>query len=48
MTIVHPAFMVSPLPWAAAGYLVDGITGAPSGFVIPMGPLVVMGLFGGC
>ena len=41
------AFMVSPLLGAAAGYLVDGVTGATSGFVIPMGPLVVAWLFGG-
>jgi hypothetical protein len=41
------AFMVSPLLGAAAGYLVGGITGATAGFVIPMGPLVVMWLFGG-
>jgi hypothetical protein len=41
------AFMVSPLLGAAAGYLVDGLTGATSGFVIPMGPLVVVWLFGG-
>jgi hypothetical protein len=41
------AFMASPLLGAAAGYLVDGVTGATSGFVIPMGPLVVAWLFGG-
>jgi len=41
------AFMVSPLLGAAAGYFVDGVTGATSGFVIPMGPLVVAWLFGG-
>jgi hypothetical protein len=41
------AFMVSPLLGAAAGYLVGGITGATAGFVIPMGPRVVMWLFGG-
>ncbi len=41
------AFMVSPLLGAAAGYVIDGVTGATSGFVIPMGPLVVAWLFGG-
>jgi hypothetical protein len=47
MDIVHRALLVSPLLGAAAGYLVGGITGATAGFVIPMRPLVVMGLFGG-
>jgi hypothetical protein len=47
MDIVHLAPLVSPLPGAAAGYLVDGITGARARFVIPMGPLVVAWLFGG-
>jgi hypothetical protein len=47
MDIVHLAFMVSPLLGAAAGYLVDGITGATSGLVISIGPLVVAWLFGG-
>jgi hypothetical protein len=48
MDIVHLALMVSPLPGAAAGYLVDGNHWRDAaGFVIPMGPLVVMGLFGG-
>jgi hypothetical protein len=41
------AFMVSPLLGAVAGYVIDGVTGATSGFVIPMGPLVVAWLFGG-
>ena len=35
------AIVLGPLLGAAAGYLVDGITGATSGFVIPIGPLVV-------
>jgi hypothetical protein len=47
MDIVHLAFMVGPLLGAAAGYLVDGVTGATSGFVIPIGPLVLAWLFGG-
>ena len=46
MDIVHLAFMFGPLLGAAAGYLVDGVTGATSGFVIPMGPLVVAWLVG--
>jgi hypothetical protein len=41
MAIVHLAFMFGPLLGAAAGYLIDGITGATSGFLIPMGPAVV-------
>lgn len=40
-------FMFGPLLGAAAGYLVDGVTGATSGFVISIGPLVVAWLFGG-
>jgi hypothetical protein len=47
MAIVHLAVMVSPLLGAAAGYLVDGLTGATSGFLIPMGPAVVAWLSGG-
>jgi hypothetical protein len=47
MALGHLTVMMSPLCGAAVGYLVDGITGAPAGFVIPMGPLVVMRLFGG-
>jgi hypothetical protein len=45
--VQHLAFMLSPLLGTAAGYLLDGITGATAGFVIPMGPLVVAWLFGG-
>jgi hypothetical protein len=47
MDILQLAFMLGPLLGAVAGYLVDGGTGATSGFVIPMGPLVVAWLFGG-
>ena len=32
---------------AAAGYLIEGVTGATSGFVIPIGPLQVAWLVGG-
>ena len=46
MDIVHLALMLGPLLGAAAGYLLDGVTGATSGFVIPMGPVVVAWLFG--
>lgn len=46
MDIANLAFMVGPLLGAAAGYLVDGITGATSGFVVPIGPLVLAWLFG--
>jgi hypothetical protein len=41
MDSVHLALMLGPLLGAAAGYLVDGITGATAGFLIPMGPAVV-------
>ena len=41
------AFMFGPLLGAAAGYPVDGVTGATSGFVIPMGRLSWRGSFGG-
>jgi hypothetical protein len=47
MDIVQLAFMLGPLLWAAAGYLVDGVPGATSGFVIPIGPPVVAWLVGG-
>jgi hypothetical protein len=47
MDLVHRAVMVSPLLGAAAGYLVDGLTGATSGFLIPMGPAGVAWLSGG-
>jgi hypothetical protein len=47
MAVVHLAFMFGPLLEAAAGYLVDGVAGATSGFLIPMGPAVVTWLFGG-
>ncbi|HEY7434373.1 MAG TPA: hypothetical protein VIE41_04465 [Methylomirabilota bacterium] len=46
MGIVELAFMFGPLLGAAAGYLVDGVTGATSGFVISIGPLVMAWLFG--
>ena len=47
MDIAHLALLVSPLLGAAAGYLVDGATGATSGFLTPMGPAVVAWLSGG-
>ena len=47
MDILQLAILLGPLLGAAAGYLVDGITGATSGFVIPMGPAVVAWLVGG-
>jgi hypothetical protein len=47
MDIVQLAIMLGPLLGAAAGYLVDGVAGATSGFVIPIGPLVVAWLIGG-
>jgi len=47
MDTLQLAILLGPLLGAAAGYLVDGITGATSGFVIPIGPLVVAWLVGG-
>ena len=44
--IVQMALGFSPVLGAAVGYLVDGVTGATAGFVIPTGPLIVMWLFG--
>ena len=46
MDIVQLAMILGPLLGAAAGYLIDGVTGATSGFVIPIGPLVVAWLVG--
>jgi hypothetical protein len=46
MDVVQLALMVGPLLGAAAGYLMDGMTGATAGLVIPMGPLLVAWLFG--
>jgi len=47
MAIVHLAVMATPQLGAAAGYLVDGATGATAGFLTPMGPAVVAWLSGG-
>ena len=41
MDFVQLATILCPLLGAAAGYLIDGVSGATSGFVIPIGPLVV-------
>jgi hypothetical protein len=46
MEIAQLALMLGPLLGAAAGYFVDGMPGATSGFVIPIGPLVLAWLFG--
>ena len=37
--------MLFPVLGAAAGYLIDGAVGATSGFVIPLGPLLMAWLF---
>ncbi len=44
--IVQRVFVLCPVLGAAVGYLVDGVTGAASGFLIPVGPLIVAWLFG--
>ncbi len=46
MDIVLRTLSFAPLLGAAAGYVIDGLTGATAGFVIPTGPLIVMWLFG--
>lgn len=46
MDIAQLALMFGPLLGAAAGYLIDGMAGAASGFVVPIGPLVLAWLFG--
>jgi len=35
------AFVLSPVLGAAMGYLAGGLTGAASGFLIPVGPLLL-------
>jgi len=47
MDSVHLACMSGPRRGAAAGYFVDGVTGMTSGFVTPIGPLVVAWVVGG-
>jgi len=47
MDILQLAMILGPLLGAAAGYLIEGVTGATSGFVIPIGPLAVAWLVGG-
>jgi len=46
VAIMQKVFAFSPLLGAATGYLVDGMAGATTGFVIPTGPLIVLWLFG--
>ena len=45
MEIIQLALMAFPVLGAAAGYLVDGVTGATSGFLVPLGPLIMVWLF---
>ncbi|HUM15854.1 MAG TPA: hypothetical protein VL086_09205 [Candidatus Nitrosotalea sp.] len=45
MEIVQKVLIFFPLLGAGAGYLIDGVTGATTGFVIPTGPVIVMWLF---
>lgn len=44
--ILSSLLLVLPALGGAAGYLVDGAIGASAGIAVPMGPLVVMWLFG--
>ena len=41
MSIIDGAFMVCPVLGALLGYLVDGVSGAMSGVLIPAGPLLL-------
>jgi hypothetical protein len=41
MEKARAVFLLLPLAGAAAGYLIDGASGAASGFVIPLGPLLM-------
>ena len=41
MNITHWVLGSGPVLGAVIGYLADGATGATSGFLIPVGPLVV-------
>ena len=47
MDIGQVPMILGPLLVVAAGYLIEGVSGATSGFVIPIGPLVVAWLVGG-
>jgi hypothetical protein len=47
MEIVQLAFMAFPILGALAGYALDGLSGATSGFVVPLGPLIMVWLFKG-
>jgi hypothetical protein len=40
------ALALFPVLSAAAGYLLDGVVGAASGLLIPLGPCIVAWLFG--
>ena len=39
--------MLVPIVTAAAGYFLDGVSGAESGLLIPLGPALLAWLFGG-
>ena len=47
MDIVKLAMILGPLLGATASYLIEGVIGATSGFVIPIVLLVVAWLVGG-
>jgi hypothetical protein len=40
------ALVLFPVIGAAAGYLLDGVVGAASGLLIPLGPLLLAWLLG--
>jgi hypothetical protein len=46
MNIAHWLLGFGPVLGAAIGYLADGAMGATSGFLIPVGPLVVGWMLG--
>jgi len=46
MDIVQRVFVPCPVLGAAVGSLIDGATGAASGFLVPAGPLLIAWMFG--
>jgi len=44
--VMERALVLLPMVSAAAGYLLDGVVGAASGLLIPLGPLLLAWLLG--
>lgn len=45
LSVMERAVVLFPLLSAATGYLLDGLVGAASGLLIPLGPLLMAWLF---